>query len=357
MSVNIAVLGGGNGAYMAAADLTLKGHSVNMYEMPIFEKNIKDLLTTKTIRIQRNGKEEVAKLLLVTTEIKKAIQGVDWIFIIVPSFAHKAYAELLAPQITNKQRIVIIPGTFGSLEFINIFKRLNVKDQIVIAETDTLPWLCRLTGPCEVTVFHELKQLGIGVHPSFMTEEVINSLKELYPLTPHPNVLACGLNSLNPVLHVAGVLLNAGRIEYSRGEFYLYEEGYTPSVARVVEAADKERRNIAKAFGFNLVSVEEELYLTGYGPKGTFWQTIKGSYLTPAKSPGSLQSRYLTEDIAYGLVTWSQLGDMVAVDTSTIDSLITIASKLTGKDNWVEGRTLEKLGIASLDKEALLKKV
>ena len=117
------------------------------------------------------------------------------------------------------------------------------------------------------------------------------SLKELYPLTSHPNVLACGLNSLNPVLHVAAVLLNAGRIEYSRGEFYLYEEGITPSVARIIEFVDEERRNIAQAFGFNLVSVAEDLYLTGYGPKGTLWQAVKGSYLTPIKDPTSLQNR------------------------------------------------------------------
>jgi len=35
-----------------------------------------------------------------------------------------------------------------------------------------------------------------------------------------------------------GVLMNAGRIEYSRGEFYFYEEGVSSSVAKVIEKVD-----------------------------------------------------------------------------------------------------------------------
>ena len=32
--------------------------------------------------------------------------------------------------------------------------------------------------------------------------------------------------------------MNAGRIEYSRGEFYFYEEGVSSSVAKVIEKVD-----------------------------------------------------------------------------------------------------------------------
>ncbi len=355
--MNIAVLGGGHGAHTMAADLTLKGHMVNMYEMPKFEKQIAELLKTREIRIRNDEKESVAQLRMVTTSIEEALQDVDWVFIVVPAVAHKPYAELLARRLTPAQKVILFPGTFGSLEFIRIMRDLGVRERIVVAETDTLPWACRLMGGGEVKVYHTLKQLGIGVYPSRMTDEVLNSLKELYPLTSHPNVLACGLNSLNPVLHVAAVLLNAGRIEYSRGEFYLYEEGITPSVARIIEFVDEERRNIAQAFGFNLASVAEDLYLTGYGPKGTLWQAVKGSYLTPIKDPTSLQNRYLTEDTPCGLVAWSQLGGVVSVNTPVINALITLVSQITGHNYWIEHRGLQELGIAGLNKEALLKKV
>ncbi len=48
-------------------------------------------------------------------------------------------------------------------------------------------------------------------------------------------VVETGLGHLTPVLHPAGSLLNAGRIERSHGEFYMYEEGMTASVVKVIE--------------------------------------------------------------------------------------------------------------------------
>ena len=65
----------------------------------------------------------------------------------------------------------------------------------------------------------------------------------LFPgIQTHPDVMACGLSSMTPVVHPAGVLMNAGRIERSHGEFYFYEEGVTPAVARAIMAVDDERR-------------------------------------------------------------------------------------------------------------------
>ena len=64
--------------------------------------------------------------------------------------------------------------------------------------------------------------------------------------------LACGLSALNPVVHPPGVLLNAGRIERSRGEFYFYDEGVTPGVVRAIMALDAERRAVAAALGHDL---------------------------------------------------------------------------------------------------------
>jgi len=45
----IAILGGGNGAHTMAAEFTLKGHTVNLYEMPQFKNNMKKVFETKTI--------------------------------------------------------------------------------------------------------------------------------------------------------------------------------------------------------------------------------------------------------------------------------------------------------------------
>jgi len=48
MSKAIAVLGGGNGGRCMAADLTLRGFRVNLYEHPDFQNNFKDVLEQGT---------------------------------------------------------------------------------------------------------------------------------------------------------------------------------------------------------------------------------------------------------------------------------------------------------------------
>ncbi len=47
----IAVLGGGHGAHIMAADLAMKGHTVNMFEMPHLKHNM-----AKVFRISRISK-------------------------------------------------------------------------------------------------------------------------------------------------------------------------------------------------------------------------------------------------------------------------------------------------------------
>ena len=62
-------------------------------------------------------------------------------------------------------------------------------------------------------------------------EAVIEATKPAYPmLTPATHVLETALYNANILLHPIGVIFNLGRIEYSQGEFWMYREGFTPSV-------------------------------------------------------------------------------------------------------------------------------
>ena len=75
-------------------------------------------------------------------------------------------------------------------------------------------------------------------------------LRALFPgAVAYGSALEAGLSALNPVVHPPGVLMNAGRIERSRGEFWFYEEGVTPSVVNVIEAVDRERLALGRGAG------------------------------------------------------------------------------------------------------------
>ena len=168
-------------------------------------------------------------------------------------------------------------------------------------------------------------------------------MADLYPgIEMMRDVFEAGLTNPNPTLHCLGVLLNAGRIEYSHGEFYYYEEGMTPGVCRAIEAIDQERLNIGKALRLELLSLKDTYPVMKYGPKGdTFWQVIRGVLpLIGVKGPAELDNRYLTEDVPIGLVCFSQLGRQLGVDTKLMESVIYISNAVLGRDLYSNSRTL-----------------
>ncbi len=350
ITMKIAVMGGGNGSHTIAADLSLKGHRVNMFEKEIFAVQMKEVFESCQIEISGVAGQGKAQLNLVTTDIRRAIEDVEIIFIPLPGFAIGTYAELLAPFLREDQLVIIMPGTLGTLEFRKILRDKGNKKNIILAEVGGLPFATRLVGPGKVKTFHIRSICPFATHPGNQISIVYDKIKELYPsFRARNNIIETGLGFLNPLLHPAGVLLNTGRIERSHGDFYMYEEGMTPSVVKVIEAIDKERLAIGEKMGIKLLSAVEMMVESGYGPKGTLWQAINASEgLTPIKGPDSLANRYITEDVPYGLVVWASIGNAVGIETPTMDALIGIGSVIIGEDCWKKGRNLEKMGIDRL---------
>ncbi len=350
----ITILGGGNTAFASAARLALDGHTVTLCELPQFAENVAPIETSKTITLTQDGQEQVAELHDVTTDVRRGVNAAGLLLVMVPAYAHSAFAEACAPHLRRGKTVVLMPGTLGSLEWARILSEHGVTG-VAIAEVDTSPYVCRRTGPAEATIWGAVTGLGLGVLPATSTEEVAADLAPIFPgITAYSDAAECGLSSLNPVVHPAGVLMNAGRIEHSDGEFFFYGEGVTPSVAKVIMAVDKERRAIGEKLGYTLTPVNESFSNAGFGPAGDLVETIKQSdMLTQLKAPGSMENRWLTEDMPYGIATWSLLGEKLGVETPIMRSVIELCSVVVGASAWDSARTLEDLGIADLSPAVL----
>jgi len=366
----VAVLGGGNGGHAVAANLSLAGFKVNFFELPQFAESFEKVLRTKEIQIQGISVDGVAKLNHATTDIQQAIKDAEVIFVITPAFGHKAMAEVCVPFIQDGQIIVLMPGSGGSLEFVNMIEQKKVKREITVAETCTLPYGARLKGPGHVSVLINAVILPTGVFPSKKTGEVIPKLKQFYPtIIPAKDVLEAAINNPNPIVHPVATLLSATRIEHSKGEFYLYAEGMTPAVARSYESLNEERLSICKVMGYrlhhwdnlefrdyNLGETEEECRYrilntsmdAAFGKDGIY-AGIK------MKGPEHLKDRYVTEDVPYGMVLLSTLGDLLGVPTPTHDAVIQLASVINRIDYWKTGRGMKQLGLSKFDKKTLKK--
>jgi len=277
-------------------------------------------------------------------------------------------AEFCAPYVQDGQLIILMPGSGGSLEFVKIFKEKKVKKEVTFAESCTLPYGTRLKSSGHISVFIHAVVLPTGVFPAKRTDEVISRLKQFYPtIIPTKDVLEAAINNPNPIVHPVATLLSATRIEHSKGEFYLYAEGMTPSVARAYESLNEERLSICKAMGYklyhwdnldfknyNLGETEEECRYrilntsmdAAFGKDGIY-AGIK------MKGPEHLKDRYITEDVPYGMVLISTLGNLLGIPTPTHDAVIQLCSIINRTNYWKTGRGVKELSISKMDKKSL----
>lgn len=350
----ITVLGGGNTAISVAANLALGGSQVLLWEHPSLAAGIAPLEAGKTVHLEGTERTGAARLAGVTTDIKTALAWSSTILMSAPAYAHRLFAECCAPHVQSGQTITLLPGTLGALEFARVLRDRGVGG-VTVAEVDTSPYVCRKTAPDRAVIWGRPGAIGLGVFPARRTEALLPVIQACFPGTrAYPNVLACGLSSLNPLMHPAGVLMNAGRIERSRGEFYFYEEGVTPAVVTVIEAVDAERLALGRALGQSLQPVAAAFHAAGFGPAGDLWSVINGSQmLTALRAPGMLRSRWLTEDLPYGLVTWSSLAAQLGLATPHMDALIVLISTILQTDCRAAGRSAADLGLADLSPDQI----
>ena len=345
----VAVLGGGNGAHTAAADLSKRGFEVHMCEDARFADKMKKVFETKQIKLNGAIGNEAVEIAMVTTDLKEAIEDVKYILVAVPAFAHKSYAQKLAKLIKPGQVVFLLPGTFGSLLFWHEFAKAGVTEGVVVAETSTLPYATRLIGEGEVTVMNRFNPLSVGVIPACKTAETVAELSQFIPgLQPKESIVACGLTSMNPTLHVPAVIMNAGRIEYAQGEFYCYSEGFTSCVARATDGVDQERIAMLEKFGYQWDILAHDVRQDI--KTDDLMEAVAGHpTITKIKGPANLQNRYYNEDIPFGLAMWAKLAKQIGIDTPLMDGMVNIGSAIMEKDCWSVGHSLEDLGIAGMD--------
>ena len=348
----VAILGGGNGGITAAADLSNKGFEVSMFQSDKFCKNLDIIKEKGEIILQTLEKESVEKVHLVTDDIKEAILGAQIIMLAIPGTAIEYFAEILAPVVDENQIIYInSAAAMGCIRFINKAKEMGIDKKFKICESNSLTYGCRaFADEARVEMSLSVKKLFLGAYPSYDTEEVMKSLSQIYDcFVPADNIWHVNLENGNPEVHPGPALLNAGRIDYSNGEFWLYKEGITKHTINILKAVEDERKDLGRALGFEVEGARESRINRGYleEDKNKSLQELfnTSEVFCTIKGPTSVTNRYITEDISTGLVLWSSIGKILKVPTPNIDAIIVLGGTLLNTDFYKEGLTVEKLGI------------
>jgi len=355
-SRKIAVLGGGNGAHTMAADLTLKGYEVNMCEAPEFKEGIKTTLERQAIDlIDAWVERHTVKLNLVTTDFEEALKGVSYIMMNVPALGAKDFFNSIMPYLKDGQTIIKWSGNFSALLFASMLKEKGIKKDITLAEAHTLPWGCRLAGPGTAQIMVWVIRLLLATLPAKNIDRIIEDVKKMYPVVAGDNVLATSLNNLNPIVHPVGTVMNAGWIDSIGKDFYFYRDGNTLSISRGIKAVFEEVSKVAGAIGVRMIEYPEEDF---WKKSAIMSSHVRASFdkegaVAKISGPESVKSRYITEDLPYGLVPIRKLAHQFDVATPLIDAVIEFASVINQTDYMEEGLSLEELGIAGLGRDEL----
>jgi opine dehydrogenase len=347
-----AIIGAGNGGQAFAGHLRLLGMSVSLYDVE--KEKVQALQRTNRMRLF--GAVEGEKVIdLITHDIGEAIHGVDVIMIVIPTVYQSSIARAMAPFLVDNQVILLNPGaTGGALEVRNTLRKAGVKAKVIVGETETLLYACRSIEPGVVQIYGVKDRVNVATLPAAQAPRVSKLLGVALPqFQPVESVLHTSLNNPNGIMHPTPTLLNAGRIE-SHLPFDYYSEGVTPSIAKVVEKADQERLAVAKALGITVPTIEEWYYACYRAEGSNLYDIIQHvDAYRGIKGPATLNTRYLFEDVATGLVPLSSLGRAVGVVTPTMDAVIELANTLLSRNFWKEGRSLENLGLAGLKPEEI----
>jgi opine dehydrogenase len=340
-----------------AAELALKGYAVRLCELPEFAGRMQGVFDSRKIRLSGIGLQGWANLEKVTTQVSEAIAGVEFVHFVVPAFAQEAFFEAALPHFSDGQTAVVWAGDFGSLRLAHLVRTLRPRLQINIVEAHTLPYGTRLVEPGHVALLLTAPVVLASALPAAKNSEVIPALSACFPcVKPGGNAIAAALSNPNPIVHPPGSLLNVGRIQYTGGEFWMYREGITEAVARVIRDVYNELAQVAKAYQSEMLSFQDGDFRTTASIMGASFVAPFDTtgVIASVKGPTSIHHRYITEDLPYGLVPASQLARKAGLTTPLVDSIVHLGSSVCGMDFWKQGRTLETLGLASLSVEQII---
>jgi len=355
--MHITVLGAGAGGTAVAFDCAAHGHDVRVFDFEQFPGNIAKIAEQGGIHAEGDI-SGFAEITYSGHDIGEALQDAELIYVVGPAYSTVPFGRAVAGKLSEGQTVIVTPSSCGGALAFKRAAGLEVDDDSIhVAETSTLHYAVRLTEPGRVRVFLKLKAGNLlAALPGKHTQDILDLIADVYPsMEPATSVMQTSLQNANPIIHPAVTLSNAARIEMTGGDFLFYEEGVSDSVGRLIEALDNERIVIGEALGITILPDPVMGMRQGYMLEANYGNGYREApgFLGIGAQP-QLDHRYLNEDVGYGLVFMSKLGQQIGVATPGIDAVIDVATIVMARDYRAEAlRTPESLGIADRSADEL----
>ena len=342
--LRVSVIGCGNVGVAIAADLAIGGHDVTIVKTSRTNESLFEKIKANGNRIllKENGAYRTGVVSCLTHDFSN-IAGADVVVLTIQSTYHEQVIEKMSKYLYSDQIVVVVCSYMSSFYFDKY-----CKSKPVIAEA-TGPYLeGRIEDNDKDVVFRvgcRLTRSPLSVCPTRRADMCMRRLNRLYMgFSDDYDVIESGLLNPNMILHTVGAVMSIPRIEYSDGDFCMYREAYSRknnATLQIMLRLDDEKKRVLRKMGCKPIDIFNAGGFLG-DPMESFYRYSESS--DRAKSPTSVRSRYITEDVGQGLVLLESMAKLIGVEVPVATSLIDIAGAALDCDFRSTGRTLQRLG-------------
>ncbi|QQM30909.1 NAD/NADP octopine/nopaline dehydrogenase family protein [Martelella lutilitoris] len=348
--MKIAILGAGNNAYGLAAFIADAGHAPVLWSPS--GSNAVEL--ARGTALMATGAVEFEGPVGVAASCADAVGNADLVMIAMPVNGHRSAIDAMTDHLKPGTPVIISShSSFAALYLARALKEAGKTLPIIAWGTTLLT--ARKNGDSAVVVNTVRQKVDMATVPFNAMDEGHALCTELFGdrFVRRDGLMAIALSNLNPQNHLGIALMNLTRME--KGETWGQGENITPAVGRFIEALDAERLAIAEKFGLQVKTVREHFSLSFHVPLASVSEMNQEMHAQGRGGfgPSTIESRYILEDVPFGLVATSALGRLVGVPATLHEAGTAIFSAAYGHDLAADNDLLPALGFASLDRQEL----
>jgi hypothetical protein len=367
--MQITICGGGNAAHTAAGLTSAHPEvQVNVFLPFVREAQLWKEGVSKNggITVRFPDRVVTGKPDRVSADPAEVLPGSELVLLALPAFAHEPILEKLAPHIEPGAWIGAMPAR-GGLDWAAAGALKEAFSTHTLFGLQTLPWACRIEEfGHEVKVMGTKARVEAAARPLEKTPEVARVLRDLLGLNLRPVdcFLCLTLANTGQILHPG---LMYGLFKDWQGEPYneapLFYQGVNAESAIILErmsceiqALREKMEDYFPCVDFSYVRPLVEWLHRSYKKDIQDRSTLETSLASNRSYAGlkapmkpvegglgpDFDSRYLVEDVPYGLVATRGIAELAGVKTPVIDEVITWTQERLGLEFLKDGRLAGK---------------
>ena len=361
-TLRIGIAGAGAVAFGMASILSKNGHNdVTMWSpsgkgtADLAMKN--DNNNKENNFIRSTGALQHKSIPRIALDAETLVMDSDVLIIALPANGHKQVFDTLAPHLISatfspseprKHIIISSHASLGALYLSQLLYQVG-NDYHVITSWSTTVCTARRTSGRSVDIKTIRKSVDICCIPEEETAKSKAICCQLFPgidFKTRNGLLAISLSNLNPQNHLAISMGNISRMD--KGEEWYQFQNITPKIGGFLEGLDKERLDIASALGLDVKTVYEHFSLSFHVPipnSGSISEMCQeiNKRGNDVCGPNVADSRYVTEDVPFGLVLIVALGKIVGRPAILHESGLLIFNAMYGRDFAAENDLLQAI--------------